>query len=195
MRPAAALTPIHDLSIYSILRGSPISRSLLLRGARSLAHSLSLSPSTSLYSHARLPHVSPICARYKRAPLSCSLSPSLALPSPTPSLARRADPPLQRSYYITCALCLSSLSIPFAIQVYFIQDILNKVNLESKKVMDFSSKCASLGAVWTYSESFQRVGAMRIFVQNRLNYNILQFQPFSLGTNFLSFRAGSFIYD
>ena len=34
---------------------------------------------------------------------------------------------------------------------------------------------------------------MRTFVQNRLNYNILQFQPFSLGTNFLSFRAGSFI--
>ena len=33
---------------------------------------------------------------------------------------------------------------------------------------------------------------MRTFVQNRLNYNILQFQPFSLGTNFLSFRAGSF---
>ena len=34
---------------------------------------------------------------------------------------------------------------------------------------------------------------MRTFVQNRLNYNIHQFQPFSLGTNFLSFRAGSFL--
>ena len=36
---------------------------------------------------------------------------------------------------------------------------------------------------------------MRTFVQNRLNYNILQFQPFSVGTNFLSFRAGSFEID
>ena len=74
VRSVTALTITRGLSIYYLLYGSLISRSLLLRSALSLSL-----PSTSLYYPARLPQCLLSVRGISALPLSCSLSLPLLL--------------------------------------------------------------------------------------------------------------------